>query len=392
MSKLETKLSISDAHAYWDYHLHNVLLNGVAKCGESPYYSDVRSGTKTRFKRFNFKLDRYRYDTLQRGSSDTPYVLVDGQLCFRGRILSRLPFSLLPPNEDEWGSERAWWFKSFPTLDPCYDLRLNPINACSNLRFRTGIDGELKGCLFCHRCYDRPRSVESRSVVSLGKLFGEIEAEHGAEVFSKIAKVMVVTGDLDRETEMLELLEAIYQGYLIPRGFRGVFSAVTTLIRSTQGIERLARLDNTLFEFPIECFERRSTILGPLKGIPLDEVIAVLNIARKHFRFLRVNYLVGLDRLSAVADGFQRLQRDPLIDDVISNIFIPYDTRALRYRRPESFDMRYLYEYREILQTLGLSPKRTGPTKDAYSPFIKSVMEDELLPPKARVIEAILIS
>lgn len=375
----ETTMKSHQTHAYWDYHLHNVLLNGVAVNGQSPFYSDIRSGTGTRLKRLNFNFDGYRYDTFQRNESDTPYALVDGGLLFRGRPLSRLPFSLIPLDDDEWGSERAWWFKSFPSLDHYYDLRLNPINACSNLRYASGADGDLKGCVFCHRCYDQPRIVENRAVVPLEKLFAEIEAAHGSAVFGQIGKAMVVTGDLSSENEMVELLETIYHRHLQPRGFGGVFSAVTTLIRSPRGIQRLANLDDTLFEFPVECFERRPVILGERKGIPLDEVMAVLRTARRHFRSIRLNYLVGLDHLAAVSAGFGRLQQELLVDDVISNIFIPYDSRALKYRLPESFEMRYLYGYRKILRGFGLSPKRTGPTKDAFSPFFKSVMEDELL-------------
>lgn len=372
-------------HAYWDYHLHNLLLNGISKAGESPFYADVRSKAKTRFKRFNFNFDGYRYDTIQRGEGETPYIFANNQLWFKSRSMHRLPFSLLPPEEEEWGSERAWWFKSFPTLDPHYDLRLNPINTCSNLKARSGVNGEQRGCVFCHRCYDQTRTIENRALVSLDALFRDIEAKHGPTVFPKIKKVMVVTGDLDGEPAMLELLDRIYHDHLIPKGFVGVFSAVTTLIRSEQGIRRLANLDNTLFEFPIECFERRATILGDQKGISIEAVRTVLRIARKYFRSIRLNYLVGLDRLSEIRMGFEQLCRERLVDDVISNIFVPYDARALKYRLAESFDMRYLYGYREIMYKLGLSPKRTGPTKDAFSPFAKSCMDDELLPQKNRI-------
>lgn len=371
---------MSTAHAYWDYHLHHLLLNGVCKPGESPFYDDVRSAARTRFRRFNFQIENYRYDTIQRDAADTPYTLVDRRLHFRGRALHRLPFALLAATEEEWGSERAWWFKAFPTLDQHYDLRLNPINTCANLKFRSGEEQDLRGCVFCHRCYDQPRVVERRAVVSLPSLFADIESVHGPDVFSRIAKVMVVTGDVDSEDAMLDLLESAYHEHLVPKGFVGVFSAVTTLIRSPHGLRRLAALDNTLFEFPVECFTRRTLILGERKGLPMEAVEQVLSIARGLFKSIRLNYLVGLDPLPAIAQGFSRLRQNGLVDDVISNIFVPYDARALRYRQGDSFDMNYIYGYRRILHGLSLGPRRTGATKDAFSPFVKTMMEDELVP------------
>jgi len=105
-------------HAYWDYHLHNVLLNGVAVNGQSPFYSDTRSGTGTRLKRFNFNFDGYRYDTFQRNYSDTPYTLDDGGLLFRGRPLSRLPFSLTSARRGRVGKRTGLVVQVIPFTRP----------------------------------------------------------------------------------------------------------------------------------------------------------------------------------------------------------------------------------------------------------------------------------
>ncbi len=368
-----------DGFAAWDFHLHNMILHGVHVQGEGAFYTDVQSRLVRRFRRFTFAFDGCRYDTICRAPADSPYQYEGGQLRYQ-ELPVTLPFDRIVDSREEWGSERNWWIKSIPTMPALYDLRLNPVNTCANLRHRSGADEAARGCVFCQRAYDAPRQSEQRRVVSVGAMMSDILGQLGADVFAQVSKVMLVTGDLRSEAAMLDLAEEIHGDWLAPRGFRGVFSAVSTLVRSDRGLQRLAAVDPTIFEFPVECFSRRAEVLGAAKGIGMDAVADLLARARRHFRHIRINYLVGLDSLADARAGFAQLAGAGLVDDIIPNIFVPPTASAMRYRVPESFDMAYLYAMRAMLEGFGFRPHRISATKDLYSHFAKHDQADEFAP------------
>lgn len=166
-----------------------------------------------------------------------------------------------------------------------------------------------------------------------------------------------------------------------------MFSAVTTLIRSERGIRELADFDNSIFEYPVECFSRRDIILGAKKGNGLDGVVKTLEIAKCHFQNVRINYLVGLDDIDSARAGFNLLVRSKVEDDIIPNIFVPPTVAAMQYRRRESFSMSYIYEMRKVIEEHGFRPHRISATKDLYSHFAKPNQEDEFAP-SLRLCEA----
>lgn len=54
-------------------------------------------------------------------------------------------------------------------------------------------------------------------------MFDDIFAQHGHDILGRVSEVMLVTGDLNDEAAMLDLIRTIYFGYLLPNGFRGCF-------------------------------------------------------------------------------------------------------------------------------------------------------------------------
>lgn len=377
------RLDVQKARAnfeVWDFHLHNIILNGIHVHGTSHFYSDVRAPRIDRFRRLNFNFFGCRYDTIHRAKGETPYSIDGSSLHYESRVLHDLPFERILSEDDDWGSERSWWFKRIPTLDDYYDLRLNPINSCANLKYPTGSNGLLRGCVFCQRAYGAERLSEKRKVVSPAAMFDDILSKHGRNVLARVSKVMLVTGDLRDEEALLELTGEIYHGQLVPNGFGGVFSTVTTLIRSERGIRELAALDNRIFEYPVECFSRRDLILGAKKGDQMVNVVKTLEIAKRHFEHVRINYLVGLDDVDSAREGFKLLTRFHVVDDIIPNIFVPPTTAAMYYRRAESFSMSYIYQMRKVIEDLGFRPHRISATKDLYSHFAKCNQEDEFAP------------
>ncbi len=365
-------------HLKWDYHLHNLILNGVYVAGEDPYYGDLKDRTLRRFRRFNFKFAGHRYDTFQNVQDKTPYSLIDNRLFYQNEVLADLPFERAAGEDDTWGSEQNWYFKKIVGQPEFYELRLNPVNFCANVKYKTGENHEFRGCAFCHRCYPYARYAENRKIVKPETIFSEIFSRHGPGVVKNIQKVLMITGDTNTAEQLLSLAEAIYYQYLAPHQFKGTFSLATTLIRKEENIRRLSRLDDTLFEFPLECFSRRQEILGERKGIPLPEVAEILSCARKYFKYIRIDYIIGIDDIKSALDGFCFLMENRLIDDIIPNILTPFSPQMLVLRHPEANSIYYLYAFRDLLGNLGLAPKRTGITKNVFPDFAKSITSDEL--------------
>ncbi len=377
---------MSDRHPVWmDFHLHNLIVNGIHLKDESPFYGDLKRPTELRFKRFNFEVGGSFYTTFQNRPEDTPYLLDGDRLYHLGRPLDDLALRRLQGEDDLWGSETNWYFKKSSDAEPFFELRLNPVNACANAKYRTGLNQELRGCAFCARCYPLARTSETRKVVTPQEIFTDMFTTHGPGVIKEIRKALVLTGDTPDEYQMLDMLEEIHRRYLMPYGFRGVFSIATTLFHTEESIKRLSKIDNTLYEFPVECFSRRTLLLGEKKGIPLDEIESIFKTARKYFRHIRIDYVVGLDDYETAIDGFTRLVSQNLIDDIVANVLAPFTPAALTLRDPSANSMYYYLAFRDLLRTLALTPKRTGIRKDLFSGFQREVLADAYCETEPRV-------
>jgi hypothetical protein len=348
-----------------DFHLHNILLNGVAVDGEVPFYDDLVDSGKPRYKRFNFEFDEFRYDTHQDYLEETPYLFRDGRLWFQGQPMGQLPFRRIVGAEDIWGSERPWYFKSNPYQGDRYELRLNPVNFCSNIRYATGDGEEFKGCAFCHRVYYSPRTSERRRVTRPDEIFAQIEARHGPDCLRQVKKVLMITGDARDGDQLLDIAADICSNHLSRLGFAGTFSLCSNQIREPHQLERLARMDDQLFEYPIETFTNRDKILGP-KGIPLGQLMELLHAARGLFRHTRVNYLIGLEPLHELEKGFGELAERGLIDDVIANIMTPFTPEMKKLRVAGADRPEFVFAARAVFRRLGIDPKRSGVTKDLF--------------------------
>lgn len=344
-----------------------MILKGIAVECEDSFYPDLLDKQQKRYKRLNFYFRGHRYDTFQELPGLTPYLIKENQVCYNGKVLEDLPFERITSAEDDnWGSENSWYFKELPNRPETYELRLNPINICSNVKHQTGANKEFKGCAFCHRVYAYKRASEHRKIVPTSEIFAQIFDKHGKDVIRKIKKVLMITGDAKDAEALINLIEKIYHIYLVPNGFKGVFSIASTQIRTREHLERLAAIDSTIFEFPIETFTNREVILGSDKGIDFDEVVDILRDAKELFDFTRVNYVVGLEPLDEMKKGFTRLDEENLVDDVIANIFTPFTPEMKTLRVMEANEPEYVLAAKQFLLDLGLTPKRAGVTKTIF--------------------------
>jgi hypothetical protein len=142
---------------------------------------------------------------------------------------------------------------------------------------------------------------------------------------------------------------------------------VTSQFHCEDSIRRLAAIDPRLFEYTVECFTRREVILGPDKGVPMERVLATLQIARRYFEHIRLNYVVGLDPLATLEQWFARLKAEGCVDDVVATTMTPFSPAMEVLRVAECDSLDFVFRARACLTDLGLVTRRTGVEKSIFS-------------------------
>lgn len=344
--------------------LLDMFIKGVSVCGEMNTYDDVNAKERKRFKRFDFYLEDFRYSTFMESHDHTPYHYYDNKLYYDSEVVENVNVSRILGVE--WGSENSWYLKKWNrnSQEP-FELRLNPINVCANLRYKTGANQEFRGCAFCHRVYTHTRNSENRVIRPVDEIIDEIIAEEGRDIFTKVGKVMIMTGNMRTPSDTIKMCHSAYRR-LKDEGYRGIFSISTNQFYSEDFIRELSMLDNYLFDYTLETFERRLILMGESKGYSLPVVINALSIARRYFRCIRVTYVVGLDSLTSMKIGFRYLKKHGLVDDLVPLIFVPYTPEMKMLRHCSAFNLDYYHQAQALLSELGLVPKKNGLSKNLF--------------------------
>lgn len=344
--------------------LLELFIKGVFVEGESNVYIDLKRQNLQRYKRFDFYFNHFRYGTYMEKEGKTPYKFAGGNLYYNNEILRNIKIERI--EESDWGSEKSWYIKKWNNLEnEPYELRLNPINMCSNLRYSTGEQGEFRGCAFCHRVYTHSRNAENRKIVPVQTIFNEIFLQEGVEILKNIKKVLIMTGNMKSTEAVLNLCHEIY-AILEKQKYTGVFSISTNQICTEESIKDLSSMDNTIFDYTLEVFERRKCLMGEQKGYDIAKVINTLTLARKYFQYIRINYIVGLDSYNSLEMGLSKLKNLNLIDDVVPAIFVPYTPEMKALRNEEATEIDYYKKVREFFQNNSLVPLKNGLTKNLF--------------------------
>lgn len=344
--------------------LIELFIKGVFVEGESNIYLDLKKQNLQRYKRFDFYFNQYRYSTYMEEEGKTPYKFVRGKLYYYTELLRNIEIERI--EESDWGSEKPWYIKKWNNLDnEPYELRLNPINMCSNLRYITGEQGEFRGCAFCHRVYTHGRSIENRKVISVQEIFNEIFLQEGVGILKYIKKVLIMTGNMNSTEDVLHLCHEIF-AILDNQKYRGVFSISTNQICTEDSIKDLSSMDNTIFDYTLEVFERRRCLMGEQKGYDINKVIDTLTLARRYFKYIRITYIVGLDSYNSLDAGFTKLKNLKLIDDVVPLIFVPYTPEMKKLRNEDADEIDYYKKVRNFFRNNNLVPLKNGLTKNLF--------------------------
>ncbi|MGL5296471.1 MAG: hypothetical protein ACRDAO_05915 [Culicoidibacterales bacterium] len=87
-----------------------------------------------------------------------------------------------------WLSEQPWGYKW--SEDPFEELRLNPLNACANMKYKTGNNNQFRGCAFCQRMYDAKRCEEAVGITRIEDIISDIQLNMGKDSIEKTKKLL----------------------------------------------------------------------------------------------------------------------------------------------------------------------------------------------------------
>lgn len=341
-----------------------LLIKGISVRNEDYFYDDLRNALTRRFKRFDYYYKGYRYSTYMESRDKTPFLYSDGSIYYNGHLLNNLHITRI--ESSIWGSEQSWYIKTWNSnnLMP-FELRLNPINTCYNLKYRTGENKEFRGCAFCHRVYTHTRKSENRRLVNIEDIFNEIFEVEGCDILNKLKKVLIMTGNAKNTQELLKLCEDVHN-ILCTHTYKGIFSVSTNQIFSKLSIQRLAKMDSSIFDYTLEVFDRRNILMGNEKGYDMETVRSALSIARDYFQNIRITYIVGLDDLETIKRGFVELKESHLIDDIVPLVFVPYTPEMKMLRCHEAQTLDYYHAVQNIFKELSLIPLKNGLSKNLF--------------------------
>jgi hypothetical protein len=297
-------------------------------------------------------------------ADDTPYHLQGNLLFYCGKPLLDIGVEEIPlPEKDTPRHLKGYSLPFFGTRNPFYELRLNPKNT-----------GRCPGhCLFCHRPYSHRLKPNNPKMFSPQELIYNITQQYGEDIFTKANRIKVITELVGIESQKLEFLEEIYD-LLLCKGYDPTkgFECASSDVRSISGLASLLRLVNPKrYSFSVEVFSNRHLIMSKFKGLPLVDVVELLERARKvGFDEIQINYIAGLEPIEAFKDGIDQLSNRGLIDSIGISVFTPFFLNQIPLRIPEGWKTEYYYRMMKILQKYNI-PIYNPESFEMSSPFFQ---------------------
>lgn len=330
------------------YLLTLLQIHGVALSDRSERLDDVVPGTRrqgdVRFREASVEICGKVVRLRLVRKEQTPFSIAGESLLVWGHgtdILVRV----LP--EQRRDRNAGYYFPQLEGRLSRRSLRFNPRN----------LGGCAGGCVFCQRAYALPTAREraGRKDWRPVELVVALEQDYGPGVFREVDHALVVTelyGSADRYLEFCEELESRMRA----RGFSGQFSALGQEVRTHSELTRLhAVVGGFDFCYTLECFERRDTLMSRYKGLPLEEVAAILRRAEEvGFEIVMANYVAGIDSLAEFARGIIGLKTHARLDAVGLNLFTPYTDGQDVLRCPEGMQLGYYARILTLLSQEGI--------------------------------------
>lgn len=281
------------------------------------------------------------------GREDSPYkyenkrvLFYDDELVFGEKEVIQIPL----PEVETPRYLKGYSFPFLGTSDPYYELRLNPKNT-----------GNCPGrCKFCHRGFSyRMQPSRTDKLIPPDQIINAILLNYGEEALEAISHISVITELFGDENAFLDYLEETKAAFLKKRTNQQFsFRACAQDVRTKEGLARLFSIvDDKRYSYTLEVFSNRKRILGAYKGIDLEIVERILHNAHEvGFEDIKLNYVAGIDSISAFEEGFCRLSDKGLIDMVGLSIMTAFFPDQKSLRDPDANSIRY---YKKLIDLLG---------------------------------------
>jgi hypothetical protein len=275
---------------------------------------------------------------------NTPFTFKANRLHLDDQALD-IPFKLVQHTNNDRNS--GYYFPNRDGKEGLTAIRFNPRN----------LGRCIGACVFCQRAFQLPTISEksTRKDWESSELVDSIVDRYGEECIPKIEHALLATELYGAGDVYLDFAEDLFSK-LRSSGFRGKVTILAQEIRSEEEIRRLGEICDWFdFCYTLECFQRRKTIMGKGKNLPMNEVNKILSTARSMpFQSVRINYILGLDELVAALDGLTELAEAGLIDTIGLNTFVPYTDGQLSLRCKEGSQLAYYGSILERIRDLGI--------------------------------------
>lgn len=215
------------------------------------------------------------------------------------------------------------------------------------------------GCVFCPNTLEAASDPHLSTDDELDALLDGLAASHPGRTLSGVESVVVSSGCFEHEDRAVAYLSKV-RAALARAGCHSSLGVLSSVIRTEEGLRRLADGGPTALWLTIECFTRRPLMLKDSKAsLTVDEFPGVLARARATGVHVTFTYIVGLDDLDAAVEGIR-----PLADriDMFPNLQIyQAHTRAMAsFRAPGADELEFYFDARnrleEVLVPTGLRP------------------------------------
>lgn len=297
-----------------------------------------RQGT-VRFSEFALLIEGKTYRIHAEKKECTPFCLINNSLCLKNYKLDIFCKLITTVGNDR---NEGVYFPQLAGELSFKSVRFNP----RNLGLCPG------GCVFCQRAYFIPTKYEesARYNWSPTELINKLESKYGEEIYPKIEHVLICTELYGNPEAYLNFCEEL-KYLLFRKGFKGKISALAQEIRTNEQIQHLKNIvDGYDFCYSLECFSRRNKIMSKYKGLSLEYVLDILNIANEvGFKYVRFNYIAGLDSIEELRKGLEFFLVKTKVNAIGVNIFTPYSDRQLKLRYTQGYKLSY---YAKLLQIL----------------------------------------
>lgn len=218
-----------------------------------------------------------------------------------------------------------------------------------------------QGCKFCGTyILDPNEDNDLTNETNLARKIESILKTNDMVDMGELDNIGIVTGCFATEEEALQhvlMVRKVFGEY----GFKGELKYIGSQIRTEESLDKLVQTRPFGLYLTVECFERRSEMMKPVKAsLTLDTGRDLLEKAKEKGMETSMLYILGLDSLERVKQEFEKYT-DVLTRHPVINLMQNYVPKHEALRDPEAKELDYYLKARvmieRIFESTGFKPR-----------------------------------